>query len=45
MNIRTKLAAALLAAAGTTSSHASGITVIDIANLVQTIQQVLNYIT
>lgn len=45
MNIRTKLAAALLAAAGTTSSHASGIPVIDIANLVQTIQQVLNDIT
>jgi type IV secretion system protein VirB5 len=49
MKIRTRIAASALAAAATfgvtTSAHAQGIPVIDIANLVQTILQVLNDIT
>lgn len=40
-----KLAAAILALSGTGSSQAQGIPVIDAANLVQTVQQVLNDIT
>jgi type IV secretion system protein VirB5 len=45
MNLRLKLAAAALVASGANSAQASGIPVIDVANLVQTIQQVLNGIT
>lgn len=45
MNTRLKLIAALLATAGATQSQAQGIPVIDAANLVQTIQQVINDIT
>jgi type IV secretion system protein VirB5 len=45
MSFRTKVAAAVLVAAGASNAHSQGIPVIDIANLVQTIQQVLNDIT
>jgi type IV secretion system protein VirB5 len=49
MKIRHRIAAMALAAAGalgtTTPAHAQGIPVIDIANLVQTILQVLNDVT
>lgn len=45
MSIRIKVIAAMLATAGAANAHAQGIPVIDIANLIQTIQQVLNDIT
>ncbi|KQY88253.1 type IV secretion system protein [Pelomonas sp. Root1444] len=45
MNLRLKLTAAALIACGSNGAQASGIPVIDVANLVQTIQQVLNDIT
>jgi type IV secretion system protein VirB5 len=45
MHFRFKLAAAALIALGGTSAQAQGIPVIDIANLIQTIQQVVNDIT
>lgn len=45
MHFRLKLAAAAVAASAATGAHASGIPVIDIANLLQTVQQVLNDIT
>jgi type IV secretion system protein VirB5 len=44
-SLRCRLAAAALLATGAGSSHAQGIPVIDIANLIQTIQQVMNDIT
>ncbi len=45
MHLRLKLAAAVVAASAVTGAHASGIPVIDVANLLQTVQQVLNDIT
>lgn len=45
MQIRLKLAAAVLVAACARGANAAGIPVIDVANLVQTIQQVMNDIT
>lgn len=45
MNIRLNLSAAMLIAFGTTQAHAQGIPVIDVANLIQTVQQVVNDIT
>lgn len=45
MHFRLKVAAAALIALGGTSAQAQGIPVIDIANLIQTIQQVVNDIT
>jgi type IV secretion system protein VirB5 len=45
MHFRLKVAAAALIALGGTSARAQGIPVIDIANLIQTIQQVVNDIT
>jgi type IV secretion system protein VirB5 len=45
MKIRHKIAAAALAACGTVNVHAQGIPVIDIANLIQTLLQVLNDVT
>ena len=45
MHVRLKVAAAVLVAFGTSHARAGGIPVIDVANLVQTIQQVLNDIT
>ena len=45
MQFRQKVAAAALIAMGGTSAQAGGIPVIDVANLVQTIQQVTNDIT
>lgn len=45
MHLRLKLTAAVVAASAATGAHASGIPVIDIANLLQTVQQVLNDIT
>ncbi|MBI3345667.1 MAG: type IV secretion system protein [Burkholderiales bacterium] len=45
MHIRLKLTAAVLVASSTQYSHAGGIPVIDVANLVQTVQQVTNDIT
>lgn len=45
MQVRLRLAAAILIASGANAAQASGIPVIDIANLVQTIQQVANDIT
>ncbi len=45
MHFRLKVAAAALIALGGTSALAQGIPVIDIANLIQTIQQVVNDIT
>ncbi|HEY9105106.1 MAG TPA: type IV secretion system protein [Roseateles sp.] len=45
MQFRLKLAAVVIAASAATGVHASGIPVIDIANLLQTVQQVLNDIT
>jgi type IV secretion system protein VirB5 len=44
-SLRCRLAAAAFLATGAGSSHAQGIPVIDIANLIQTIQQVMNDIT
>ena len=45
MNKRLKVAAAVLIAFGASGARAQGIPVIDVANLVQTIQQVLDGIT
>lgn len=45
MHFRLKVATAALIALGGTSAQAQGIPVIDIANLIQTIQQVVNDIT
>jgi len=45
MHVRLKVAAAVLVAFGASHARAGGIPVIDVANLVQTIQQVLNDIT
>ena len=45
MHTRLKVAAAVLIAFGASNARASGIPVVDIANLIQTIQQVLNDIT
>lgn len=45
MHFRLKVAAAALIALGGTSARAQGIPVIDIANLIQTLQQVVNDIT
>lgn len=45
MQIRIKLAVAFLIAIGATQARAQGIPVIDAANLVQTVQQVINDIT
>lgn len=45
MHIRNRLAAIVLGVAGTNTTHAGGIPVIDTANLIQTIQQVHNDIT
>ena len=45
MHTRLKVAAAVLIAFGAGNARASGIPVIDVANLVQTVQQVLNDIT
>jgi type IV secretion system protein VirB5 len=45
MHLRLKVAAAALIAFGANSAHAQGIPVIDIANLIQTIQQLVNDIT
>ena len=45
MKLRNKLAATWLAVTGASSTHAAGIPVIDVANLVQTVQQVMNDIT
>lgn len=45
MHIRLKVAAAVLIAFGASSARAQGIPVIDVANLIQTVQQVLNDIT
>ena len=45
MHTRLKVAAAVLIAFGANGARAQGIPVIDIANLVQTIQQVLDGIT
>ena len=45
MQVRLKLAAAVLIVTGATGANATGIPVIDVANLVQTIQQVMNDIT
>ena len=45
MHFRIKLAAAVLVASSANGAHATGIPVIDIANLIQTIQQVVNEIT
>ena len=42
---RLKVAAAVLIALGATQARATGIPVIDVANLVQTVQQVINDIT
>ncbi len=45
MHIRLKLAAAVLIGACATGADASGIPVIDVANLIQTVQQVMDDIT
>ena len=45
MHIRLKVAAAVLIALGANHARAGGIPVIDVANLVQTVQQVVNDIT
>ncbi len=45
MHTRLKIAAAVLIALGGTHARATGIPVIDVANLVQTVQQVINDIT
>jgi type IV secretion system protein VirB5 len=45
MNIRLKVTAAVLVAVGSLNARAQGIPVIDVANLVQTVQQVVNDIT
>jgi len=45
MHIRLRLVAAILVTTGARGAHASGIPVIDVANLVQTVQQVMNDIT
>ena len=45
MQTRLKVAAAVLIALGATQARATGIPVIDVANLVQTVQQVINDIT
>jgi len=45
MQLRIKLAALLVAASSAASANAGGIPVIDVANLVQAIQQVLNEVT
>ena len=45
MHLRLKLATAALIAIGGSNAHAQGIPVIDIANLIQTIQQLVNDIT
>ncbi len=45
MHIRLKVAAAVLVALGATQARAQGIPVIDVANLVQTVQQVIHDIT
>lgn len=45
MHTRLKVAAAVLIALGGTHARATGIPVIDVANLVQTVQQVINDIT
>lgn len=45
MQTRLKVAAAVLIALGATHARATGIPVIDVANLVQTVQQVINDIT
>ena len=45
MNIRFKVTAAVLVAVGSLNARAQGIPVIDVANLVQTVQQVVNDIT
>ena len=45
MHTRLKLIAALLATLGAAQTHAQGIPVIDAANLVQTIQQVMDDVT
>jgi len=45
MHIRLKVAAAVLIALGATHARAQGIPVIDVANLVQTVQQVIHDIT
>jgi type IV secretion system protein VirB5 len=45
MHLRLKLATAALIAIGGGNAHAQGIPVIDIANLIQTIQQLVNDIT
>jgi type IV secretion system protein VirB5 len=42
MNLRSKLAAATIAAIGVGNTHAQGVPVIDVANLIQAIQQVLD---
>src|SRR3954466_6464933 len=44
-SLRCRIAAAVLLCTGTAESQAQGIPVIDIANLIQTIQQVMNDIT
>ena len=45
MHTRHKVAAAVLIAVGAGNVHAQGIPVIDVANLIQTVQQVVNDIT
>jgi type IV secretion system protein VirB5 len=45
MNLRLKVAAAALIALGATNVRAQGIPVIDIANLIQTLMQVMNDVT
>lgn len=45
MHFRPKLIAAVVAASAATGANAGGIPVIDVANLLQTVQQVLNDIT
>ena len=45
MHTRLKVAAAVLIALGATQARATGIPVIDVANLFQAVQQVINDIT
>lgn len=45
MHFRPKLIAAVVAASAATGANASGIPVIDVANLLQTVQQVVNDVT